>query len=359
MHEGQLHLTPGQAAGVVARQFPAWAGLPVRPVASTGTVNLLFRIGDELVARFPLEPGDVDEKRAWLERELAAARALAGRLPVPTPEPVTLAEPDEVFPLPWAVHRWLPGTPAYDAEVAGSAAFARDLGTVVLALRAIDTGGRAFSGDARGGRLADHDEAVAAYLHDAEGMIDTDALRDLWARLRETPRDQPDVTTHGDLMPGNLLVSGGALAAVIDVGMAGPADPALDLQPAWNLLGDGRPHDLPGDGRQRRRRVGARARAGPWLRRSAAWPTTARPTRRCRAPPTAPSRRCSPMRPTTTESHHAHELHDRCTCPCPSTASSPAPTRPSNTRSAVGGELRLTAGLGSDVREHAARRTRR
>ena len=75
------------------------------------------------------------------------------------------------------MHRWLPGTPAYDADVAGSAAFARDLGTVVLALRAIGTGGRAFPGDARGGRLADHDDAVAAYLHDAEGMIDTDALR--------------------------------------------------------------------------------------------------------------------------------------------------------------------------------------
>ena len=239
MHEGQLHLTPGQAAGVIARQFPAWVGLPVRPVASTGTVNLLFRIGDEMVARFPLEPGDADQKRAWLERELAAARALAGRLPVPTPEPVTLAEPDEVFPLPWVVHRWLPGAPAYDAHVAGSAAFARDLGTVVLALRAIGTGGRAFSGDARGGRLADHDDAVAAYLHDAEGMIDTDALRVLWARLRETPRDQPDVTTHGDLMPGNLLVMEGSLAAVIDVGMAGPADPALDLQPAWNLLDEG------------------------------------------------------------------------------------------------------------------------
>ena len=234
-----MHLTAEQAATVIGRQFPEWRGLPVRPVSSTGTVNLLFRLGDDLVARFPLEPGDVDEKRAWLEREQGAARLLIGRLPVPTPEPVSLGEPDDVFPQPWEVHRWLPGTPVYDADVAASPAFARDLGGVVLALRAIDTGGRTFIGEHRGGRLADHDESVAAYLDDAERMIDTGALRALWARLRETPRDEPDVTTHGDLMPGNLLVADGRLAAVIDVGMAGPADPALDLQPAWNLLEEG------------------------------------------------------------------------------------------------------------------------
>ena len=49
----------------------------------------------------------------------------------------------------------------YDADVAASTTFARDLGEVVLALRAIDTGGRTFTGEGRGGRLADHDLDVA------------------------------------------------------------------------------------------------------------------------------------------------------------------------------------------------------
>jgi hypothetical protein len=42
--------------------------------------------------------------------------------------------------------------------------------------------------------------------------------------------------SHGDLTPGNVLVADGHLAGVIDVGSFGPADPALDLISAWNLL---------------------------------------------------------------------------------------------------------------------------
>jgi aminoglycoside phosphotransferase (APT) family kinase protein len=42
--------------------------------------------------------------------------------------------------------------------------------------------------------------------------------------------------THGDLIPGNVLVSHGRLAGVLDVGGLGPADPALDLVGAWHLL---------------------------------------------------------------------------------------------------------------------------
>ena len=45
--------------------------------------------------------------------------------------------------------------------------------------------------------------------------------------------------THGDLIPGNVLVAGGRLAGVLDVGGLGPADPALDLVGAWHLLEDG------------------------------------------------------------------------------------------------------------------------
>jgi aminoglycoside phosphotransferase (APT) family kinase protein len=42
--------------------------------------------------------------------------------------------------------------------------------------------------------------------------------------------------THGDLIPGNVLVSEGRLTGILDVGGLGPADPALDLVGAWHLL---------------------------------------------------------------------------------------------------------------------------
>jgi aminoglycoside phosphotransferase (APT) family kinase protein len=41
---------------------------------------------------------------------------------------------------------------------------------------------------------------------------------------------------HGDLHPGNLMVSGGRLSAVIDFGDLAAGDPATDLSVAWMLL---------------------------------------------------------------------------------------------------------------------------
>jgi aminoglycoside phosphotransferase (APT) family kinase protein len=48
--------------------------------------------------------------------------------------------------------------------------------------------------------------------------------------------------THGDLIPGNLLVADGRLSGVLDVGGLAPADPALDLVIAWHGLTTGPRH---------------------------------------------------------------------------------------------------------------------
>jgi aminoglycoside phosphotransferase (APT) family kinase protein len=72
-------------------------------------------------------------------------------------------------------------------------------------------------------------------------LLDMPALRRTWEILRELPRGAGgDVMSHGDLIPGNVLVSRGRLAGVLDVGGPGPADPALDLVAAWHLLEPGR-----------------------------------------------------------------------------------------------------------------------
>jgi aminoglycoside phosphotransferase (APT) family kinase protein len=74
-------------------------------------------------------------------------------------------------------------------------------------------------------------------LRPASGDAEATRLRRLWDRLRDLPRGpHQDVMTHGDLIPGNVLVRDGRLAGVLDVGGLGPADPALDLVAAWHLL---------------------------------------------------------------------------------------------------------------------------
>lgn len=236
MHANQIEVTAATVTRLVCDQFPRWADLPVSEVTSHGTVNAIFRVGTDLVARLPIEGGDVESRRIELLREMDAARTLLSVSPVATPEPVALGEPGADYPLPWSVYRWVPGTIAGHSDVADAPPFAEQLADFVRAVRTLPTRGRTFRGTHRGGRLTEHDDDVASWLQRSRGMIDTPALTDLWERLRSTPRTDPDTWTHGDLMPGNLLVVDHGLSGVIDVGQLGVADPALDLQPAWNLF---------------------------------------------------------------------------------------------------------------------------
>lgn len=237
MHANQLTVTPQTVGALLAEQFPQWQDLPVTEVRSQGTVNAIFRIGDGLTARFPLQPGGVASTRHELEAEAAAGRELASRTRFPTPEPVALGEPGPGYPMPWSVQTWVPGVIATDADPGDSVAFARDLALFITEVRAIGTGGRRFTGGGRGGELHSHDDWVQTCFDHSEQLFDVPRLRRLWARLRDLPRGHaPDVMNHRDLIPGNVLVSGGRLAGVLDVGGLGPADPALDLVSAWHLL---------------------------------------------------------------------------------------------------------------------------
>ena len=240
MHADQLTVSLAAVRELVAAQFSGWRGLPVRRVASAGTVNAIFRIGDGLAARFPLQPGEVDAVQQWLESEADAARELLCRTRFPTPEPVAIGRPGAGYPLPWSVLTWLPGVVATDEDPAGSVAFAHDLVEFINDVRGIPTRGRTFSGRGRGGELRSHDAWMETCFRHGGQLVDVPRLRHRWAVMRSLPRgENRDVMTHGDLIPGNVLVSGGRLAGVLDVGGLGPADPALDLVSAWHLLDAG------------------------------------------------------------------------------------------------------------------------
>lgn len=239
MHPDQLEVGPATVRALVAEQLPELADRAVTRVGAASTVNAVFRLGDDLAARLPLVPQDADDARTTLRAEAAATAELVGATRFPVPEPVALGEPGPGYPMPWSVQTWLPGVTAVDAAPGGSVGFAHDLAELVTGVRAIDTRGRTFGGGrgvGRGGDLRDHDDWVQQCLRDSRDLLDVRRLDALWRRLRELPREAPDVMNHGDLMPGNLLVADGRLAGVLDCGGLGAADPALDLVAAWHLL---------------------------------------------------------------------------------------------------------------------------
>jgi aminoglycoside phosphotransferase (APT) family kinase protein len=236
MHADELPIDAAVARDLIDAQFPQWRGLHVRRVASSGTDNAIFRLGDRLAARFPLLGADPAATRRELESEAAAGRELAVATRFPVPALVGLGEPGSGYPLPWSVQTWLPGRTGDEDDPSGQVTFASDLAEFIVAVRAIGTRGRTFTGRGRGGDLKNHDDWMHTCLRESAGLLDVRRLTRMWAAFRELPREAPNVMSHRDLTPGNVLITSGHLAGVLDLGSYGAADPALDLVSAWNLL---------------------------------------------------------------------------------------------------------------------------
>ncbi|MEU3972135.1 aminoglycoside phosphotransferase family protein [Streptomyces bacillaris] len=217
---------------LIAAQLPQWADLPVEAVDTSGTANVVYRLGDDKVVRLPRTAGsaaDVATEHRWLPR-------LAPQLPVPVPTPLAQGDPTEDFPWPWSVCTWLegrnplPGDGSWAPEL-----FAADLAEFVLALRRIEVTGAPPA--YRGEPLASRDGTTRRVIADLDGVIDARAATAAWDKALTAPaRTGKPVWVHGDLQPGNVLVAEGRLTGVIDFACMGLADPAVDLIAAWYLL---------------------------------------------------------------------------------------------------------------------------
>ncbi|MFH8992594.1 aminoglycoside phosphotransferase family protein [Streptomyces sp. NPDC017940] len=234
LHTGEPDVDVPLVRGLLAAQFPEWAGLPVQRLPSSGTVNAVFRLGDTMTVRLPRTPGGADDvamESRWLPW-------LAPQLPVAVPAVLGRGEPGEGYPWSWSVHRWLDGAHPVAGGLTAPGALAADLAAFVTALRRVDTadGPPAHRGGPLAGEDTETRKAIAELREHDEGF-DLDAATAVWeSALRAPAWDGPPVWVHSDLMPGNLLTRGGRLHAVIDFGTAGVGDPACDLIAAWNLL---------------------------------------------------------------------------------------------------------------------------
>lgn len=240
MHLDQVDVSAEIVTRLVADQFPGWSDLPVRPVASGGTVNALFRVGEEVILRLPLRPSADPTMRESLRREQDNARWLADVVSFEVPRPLGLGRPGDGYDGWWAAYDWIPGRPAELHRIGDQIGVANDLARFVHEVRAVGTDGRRWDGYSRGGPLARLDDKVRKAFADSAGLLDVAPVAETWDRcLAVDPHTGDDVWLHADLMPGNLLVRDGRLAAVIDLGSLCIGDPAVDLMPAWNLFDDG------------------------------------------------------------------------------------------------------------------------
>src|SRR5437763_8332877 len=221
--------------GLIAAQFPQWADLAIKRWPSDGTVNAMFRLGDDMVVRLPLRKGgakDIALEQVWLPR-------LASLLPVTIPSVLAAGKPSDSYPWPWSVYQWLTGEHPLAGALSEPMLLAHHLAGFVEAMRSIALPDAPMA--YRGGPLGLLDAPTRTAIEQLRGMpeenVDCDAVTAIWEKALQLPDwGEPLVWLHADLMPGNLLVDGDRLTAVIDFGCAGAGDPACDLFPAWNLL---------------------------------------------------------------------------------------------------------------------------
>lgn len=214
---------------LLVEQYPELAHLALRR-AGVGWDNEVFRLGSLLAVRIP--------RRALgaqlLAHELAWLGELAGRLPLPVPEPVAEGLPGLGYPWRWAVVRWVPGRRASHRPIAATGSGAVLAGFLAALHRPAPPD--APVNPHRGVPLRE----VAAGLEEARTAVPglwTPRLDRLWQAALAAPQlAGPPRWIHADLHPGNLLTRRGRLVGVIDFGDMAAGDPAVDLAAAWLAL---------------------------------------------------------------------------------------------------------------------------
>ena len=230
MHEGEIHINTALVRHLLTEQFPHLAEMPINLVHSTGTVNAIYRLGDDIYVRLPrLEAWaeSINTEWTWLPK-------LAPHISLKIPKPLARGKPANGYPCPWAIYYWLEGLPYEDDLINDERQIARDLANFISELRRIDK-----LEAPRGGRrpLRELDAATRTAIESSDGEINTQAVSTAWAYSLELPPwNGKPVWIHGDLLKSNLLIQAGRLYAVIDFGGAGIGDPAADIVPAWSVF---------------------------------------------------------------------------------------------------------------------------
>jgi aminoglycoside phosphotransferase (APT) family kinase protein len=225
MHIDEIEIDEALVRRLLAEQFPTLAALPLRRIEPSGTVNAIFRLGDELSGRLPRHRGP----EAPRGKEFDWLPKLAPLLPVAVPVPIGQGRPGAGYPWVWEIHSWVEGETVPVEEIDAVAA-AVDLAALVGSLQRIDPAGAPRG---RGIPLAERDEEIRGWLARFDG---DPAVRAEWERaLAAPPWSGAPVWHHGDLDVRNWLIRDGRISGVIDWGSMGVGDPACDVMVAWKL----------------------------------------------------------------------------------------------------------------------------
>ncbi|MFJ2552448.1 aminoglycoside phosphotransferase family protein [Microbacterium sp. NPDC087591] len=209
---------------------PRIAALPLTRLAD-GWDNTIWRLGEDFAVRVPRRAAAAP----LIENEQRALPEIAPRLAsvgVRVPAPLVCGVPTDRFPWPWSVIPWIEGGSALTTPRRQNASWAPALAAALSALHS-PAPADAPHNPVRGVPLQNRDEAMRSRL---PASAEAAPLRDAWELGLLAPPSTERVWIHGDLHPGNIIVEGTRLVALIDFGDVTAGDPAYDLAASWMLF---------------------------------------------------------------------------------------------------------------------------
>lgn len=231
MHDNEYEINQALVKNLLALQFPQWADFDVRVMDSAGTDNKMYRLGHEMVVRLPRLKSAVDS----LAKEAQYLPELAPHLPLNIPEILGKGCPTDEYPFPWLICKWLDGKSPVESKDIDLLKAATDLGNFVCAFQSIEN----LNGPAcrRGQPLSLCDAETRTSIPLLKDEYDVSKVEYVWNECVSAASWQGgNKWIHGDLHPGNILVKDGKISAIIDFGLTGVGDPAVDLMVAWTIL---------------------------------------------------------------------------------------------------------------------------
>lgn len=233
LHRDEFAIDADLVRSLLTQQFPQWADLPLIQLQTAGTVNRMFRLGEDKVVRLPRTRDYADGP----QREAMCLPRFAGKLPLRVPRHLALGGPAESYPSHWSILDWIEGTTADSSSLPNLHDAASSLAEFVLALRRVSIDGAPKGGSYRAFGLAGVDPGMQRWAAQLPDDIDRPSVFRVWnGCLGVGEREGPLTWLHSDLRGDNLIACDGDLTAVIDWEGCSVGDPSVDYLAAWWLF---------------------------------------------------------------------------------------------------------------------------
>ena len=229
MHNGQIKINLEIVNKLIQEQFPQFKNLPIYEYKSTGTVNSIFRLGNDSYIRLPM----LEHYAGDIIKECQILPYISKNITINIPQVIGLGYPSNLYPFHWAIHNWIEGD-SYE-KITDYNEIIFELVNFIKELHSIDL----LTDAPKAGRkpLADLHKMTIEALYNSKEEIDYKRAIRIWENLVNTPVwDNVPVWIHADLLKPNILIKDNHISGIIDFGCAGVGDPAFDIIPAWAVF---------------------------------------------------------------------------------------------------------------------------